>query len=91
MSFKGFMAQFQKKPTVSGIVVAITPEGRAEVESHVAGGSEFDVLTRLNEHNSMPLGKLAHETHLDQGRLRAVLRKLAAQGHVKRLEQVVEE
>lgn len=85
------MAQFQKKPNVGGIVVAITAEGRAEVESHIAGGPEFDILARLNEHTSMPIGKLAAATHMDIGKTRAVLRKLAQQGHVKRLEQIGEE
>ena len=91
MSFKTFVNQFQRKPSVGGIVVAITPEGRAEVESHVAGGPEFDILARLNEYNSMPIGKLARETHMDVNKVRGVLRKLAQQGHVKRLEQIGEE
>jgi len=91
MSFKSFVNQFQRKPSVGGIVVAITPEGRAEVESHIAGGPEFDILARLNEQNSMPISKLAAATHLDIGKTRQVLRKLAQQGHVRRIEQIGEE
>ena len=75
------------KKDISTVRVAITDEGRNDVESYISTGPEFAVLSTLNQHRSLTIHALARETNItDMTKLKVILNALKKKEHVRKLE-----
>ena len=68
------------------VMAAITTEGKSEAENLSSGGPRFDVLATLNEKSPMTLSAICHETNLDMSQVKHVLRSLAKEGYVRKVQ-----
>ena len=75
-----------EKQDDSMVMAAITPEGKQEAESYASGGPKFDVLSTLNEKSPLTISAICHETGLDLSQVKHVLRSLAKEGYVRKVQ-----
>ena len=90
MPIEDFINQFRPRTKVRlgrRWMYVLTPEGKKKVEEDSGGGSNWQVLSYLDDEAPCTMREIAQGAHLDEKTAKEVVKKLSYAGYVKHIER----